>query len=108
MMGLEPSTFCMANASSSSRPFAQTPRLQDVPENRANATAPERTPNLAILATEAHPQSERNCVVWAGRSDAARTRSSARRIVGVSGSSSSESGFGGRAPQERIAVRQPV
>jgi hypothetical protein len=31
------------------------------------------------------------------RSEAARTRSSARRIVGVSGSSSSESGFGGRA-----------
>jgi hypothetical protein len=65
-MGLEPTTFCMANASSSSRPFApvrSNARLQDVPENRANATAPERTPNLAILATEAHPQGERNCVV---------------------------------------------
>ena len=35
-----------------SRPFAQTARLQGFPYKRANGTEPERTPNLAILATE--------------------------------------------------------
>jgi len=52
MMGLEPTTFCMASARGRSLPFAQGPCLQGFPYKRANATEPERTPNLAILATE--------------------------------------------------------
>src|SRR5687768_14851199 len=52
MKGLEPSTFCMANASDRSRPFAQTSCLQPFQSERANKTEPERTPNLAILATD--------------------------------------------------------
>jgi hypothetical protein len=54
MMGLEPTTFCMANASDGSRPFApvRSNRLfAAVPLQRANGSEPERTPNLAILAT---------------------------------------------------------
>jgi hypothetical protein len=35
-----------------SRPFAQTGCFQRFPFKSANATEPERTPNLAILATE--------------------------------------------------------
>jgi hypothetical protein len=34
------------------RPFAQTACLWGLPSKRANATEPERTPNLAILATD--------------------------------------------------------
>jgi hypothetical protein len=56
MMGLEPTTFCMASASDRSRPFARV-RSNGVfaassPE-RASAREPERTLNLAILATPA-------------------------------------------------------
>jgi hypothetical protein len=53
MMGLEPTTFCMANARDRSHLFApvRSNRLfPAVPLRRANATEPERTPNLAILA----------------------------------------------------------
>jgi hypothetical protein len=35
-----------------SLPFAQTGSLQGFPRNRPNASEPERTPNLAILATQ--------------------------------------------------------
>jgi hypothetical protein len=55
MMGLEPTTFCMASASIRSRPFASVrsnASIASPPDNRTNATEPERTPNLAILATE--------------------------------------------------------
>jgi hypothetical protein len=52
MKGLEPSTFCMANESGSSRPFAQNRHLQRLRHKRANASERERTPNLANLATE--------------------------------------------------------
>jgi Ion channel len=55
MMGLEPTTFCMASASGRSLLFAPVRsigRLQRFPSQRANKTEPERTPNLAILATE--------------------------------------------------------
>jgi len=54
MMRLEPTTFCMANASdvrTRSRPCAQSALFAASSSERANATAPERTPNLAILAT---------------------------------------------------------
>jgi hypothetical protein len=55
MLGLEPTTFCMANASDRLLPFAPVRSnpapLRDFPFERANATEPERTPNLAILAT---------------------------------------------------------
>jgi hypothetical protein len=54
MKGLEPSTFCMANASDRSLLFAsvRSNRLfSGFPIGRANASEPERTPNLAILAT---------------------------------------------------------
>src|SRR5712691_9024713 len=54
MMGLEPTTFCRATASERSHPFAGV-RSNTVfargLSGRANATEPERTPNLAILAT---------------------------------------------------------
>ena len=59
-MGLEPTTFCMANESGSSRPFApvRSNRLfAALPSKRANATEPERTPNLAILATASGAES---------------------------------------------------
>jgi hypothetical protein len=53
-MGLEPTTFCMANESERSHPFAPVRSnrlLPGFPVGRANATARERTSNLAILAT---------------------------------------------------------
>jgi hypothetical protein len=51
MMGLEPTTFCMARASdcSRSRPFAQTACLHSLPPEGANASEPERTPTLPFL-----------------------------------------------------------
>jgi hypothetical protein len=55
MMGLEPTTSCMASASDRSLPFApvRSNRLRaGLPSTRANGSEPERTPNLAILATE--------------------------------------------------------
>src|SRR6266540_712082 len=55
MMGLEPTTFCMANASDRSRPFAPVRSnscFAGFAYRRVNGSAPERTPNLAILATE--------------------------------------------------------
>jgi hypothetical protein len=55
MMGLEPTTFCMASARERSRAFAPVRSnrlLAAVSVQRANSTEPERTPNLAILATE--------------------------------------------------------
>jgi hypothetical protein len=58
MIGLEPTTFCMASARdvrTRSRPFAQTGLIPGSSSERANATEPERTTNLAILAT---PRSE--------------------------------------------------
>jgi hypothetical protein len=60
MMGLEPTTFCMANASERSRPFAWVRSswyLQAFRFWRANGSEPERTPNLAILATGAVDES---------------------------------------------------
>jgi hypothetical protein len=54
-MGLEPTTFCMASASSRSPPCApvRSNRLfAGLPSKQANATEPEPTPNLAIPATE--------------------------------------------------------
>jgi hypothetical protein len=53
MMGLEPTTFCMANARdvrTRSHPFAQTVCFPASSSARPNATEPERTANLAILA----------------------------------------------------------
>ena len=48
--GLEPSTFCMANASDRSRPFAPVRSNGLFAGVRVQASEPERTPNLAILA----------------------------------------------------------
>jgi hypothetical protein len=42
-----------------SRLFAQTEGLQRFPYERANETEPERTPNLAILATESVADNDR-------------------------------------------------
>ncbi len=53
-MGFEPTTFCMANARGRSLTFApvRSNRLfAGPPYKRANGSEPERTPNLAILAT---------------------------------------------------------
>jgi hypothetical protein len=53
-MGLEPTTFCMANARGRSHTFAtvrSNPLFSPFPIERANASEPERTPNLAILST---------------------------------------------------------
>jgi hypothetical protein len=64
-MGLEPTTFCMASARdvrTRSRPFAQTACLQRLPLKQANQTDPERTPNLAILATTGSRRSARGFV----------------------------------------------
>jgi hypothetical protein len=45
------------SAGSRSHPFAQTGCLQAFPNKRANGSGPERTPNLAILATQIGPRS---------------------------------------------------
>jgi hypothetical protein len=61
MKGLEPSTFCMANARDRSLPFASVRSnrcLQGFTFTRANVSEPERTPNLAILATASGAESE--------------------------------------------------
>jgi len=61
MKGLEPSTFCMASASHRALPFAPVrfnPLFAGISHKRANATEPERTPNLAILATGQAPNPE--------------------------------------------------
>jgi hypothetical protein len=53
-MGLEPTTFCMASARhvrTRARPFVHTVCFAASSSARANASEPERTPNLAILAT---------------------------------------------------------
>jgi hypothetical protein len=53
MMGLEPTTFCMAvlaTVRTRSRPFAQTTRLQRLWVGRANVSELERTSTAAIAA----------------------------------------------------------
>src|SRR5438093_1691022 len=53
MMGLEPTTFCMAELAgvrARSRRIAETCRLQRLRFGRANATEPERTLSAAIAA----------------------------------------------------------
>ena len=50
MMGLEPTTFCMAKAGERSLEFAETFYLQRRRVGRANASEPERTPSAAIAA----------------------------------------------------------
>jgi hypothetical protein len=58
MMGLEPTTFCMANASGRSLPFRPVRSngvFAALPRKQANRSEPERTPNLAILATGQAP-----------------------------------------------------
>jgi hypothetical protein len=50
-MGREPPTFCVANARCRSGPFASV-RSNQVFAGLRNTTEPERTPNVAILATE--------------------------------------------------------
>jgi hypothetical protein len=53
MMGLEPTTFCMAKAGGRLRTFArfaETCRLRGLRASRANASEPERTPSAAIAA----------------------------------------------------------
>jgi hypothetical protein len=100
MMGLEPTTFCMANASSGSRPFARSLKRLDCrtfPRIERTRPHPSERRTLPFLPRKRTHRASGTVSSSAGRSEAARTRSSARRIVGVSGSSSSESGFGGRA-----------
>ena len=80
MMGREPTTFCMASASdvrARSSPFARDRLFPGSSCGRANATAPERTPSLAILATRlgspaaaasAHPGREPQAATsWSGQ-----------------------------------------
>jgi hypothetical protein len=58
MKGLEPSTFCMASASDRSLPFASVRSNRPIAgflSERANGSEPERTANLAILATGSAP-----------------------------------------------------
>jgi hypothetical protein len=53
MKGLEPSTFCMANARDRPHPFASVRSnhcLQRLRVGRANRREPERTPSAAIAA----------------------------------------------------------
>ena len=53
MMGLEPTTFCMARTgrrSSQFAPFAETFCSQRLRVGRANASEPDRTSNAAIAA----------------------------------------------------------
>jgi len=52
MKGLEPTTFCMASASGRSLPFAPVRSNWPFAEVFVRASEPERTPNLAILATD--------------------------------------------------------
>jgi hypothetical protein len=92
MKGLEPSTFCMANASDRSLLFAsvrQTGCLQRFPCERANKTEPERTPNLAILATDSGAE--------AGLGEFLRDRSAVR-----------ENSIGRRPVTPEVAGSSPV
>jgi hypothetical protein len=69
MMGLEPTAFCMASERSVRIGFAPVRSnglLAGLPSKRANASAPERTPNLAILATELRPVRLRATSGWGG------------------------------------------
>ncbi len=97
-----------------SRPFAQTTCLQGFPCKRANGSEPERTPNLAILATESgvepglgDPPRDHSCAFSDNaRQTCAATRESpcsraSRKASGVL----SESGPHGHNAWER--VRQP-
>lgn len=52
MMGLAPTTFCMANANDRSRPFASVRSNHLFPGLSVQASERERTLKLAILATE--------------------------------------------------------
>jgi hypothetical protein len=67
MMGLEPTTFCMASASDRSRPFAQSACFGGVGFDERTRMNPERTPNLAILATPARDKTSRKPVLGLGR-----------------------------------------
>jgi hypothetical protein len=85
-MGLEPTTFCMASARdvrASSRPFAQSVLFAGSSPERANASEPERTPNLAILATASSAVKSAPAAVSAcAWGEAKATRSSAMRVAG--------------------------
>jgi hypothetical protein len=71
-MGLERTTFCMGAAVRfCSHPFPQRRYLQWLRSKRANASEPERTPNLAILATEPGARNHRS------------RRTSAARLGGI-------------------------
>jgi hypothetical protein len=71
MKGLEPTTFCMANASERSPPFAAV-RSEGYSAalslRPANGREPERTLNLAILATTGPGDDVQMCAVSFDRS----------------------------------------
>jgi hypothetical protein len=94
MMGLEPTTFCMAmlaTVRTRSRPFAQTTCLQRLRVGRANGSEPQRTPSAAIAAiviaawsSRDESKVRRNCVsVLATKIpiDDGRMRAASRRVL---------------------------
>jgi hypothetical protein len=71
MMGLEPTTFCMADASERSQPFAAVRSeayFAALSLRPANGREPERTLNLAILATTGPGDDVQMCAVSFDRS----------------------------------------
>ena len=49
--GLGPTTFCMANASDCSHPFAESPYLQVILKTERTQPEPERTTSVTIVTT---------------------------------------------------------
>jgi hypothetical protein len=89
-----------------SRPFAQTVRLQTFSWKRANASAPGRTSNFAILATDSGTEFALASLTASGRGCRRRPASAApdrRRVVARTGRGSS-SGQRGREAGPRAHI----
>jgi hypothetical protein len=94
MMGLEPTTFCMASASDvrvRSLEFAQEHRFPGPLRSGANPSEPERTPNLAILATlQDQPEFEHSRTDWLRRQHRVPAGHTRRRHSSLGGISPDE------------------
>ena len=85
MMGVEPTTFCMANASDLSRPFApvrSNRRFAGSPSTRANGSEPERTTSVTIVTTRPTPVRSNHSAPFASASPrGSRTNSPDHGVV---------------------------
>ena len=111
MKGLEPSTFCMASARdvrTRSRPCAQSAMFAGSSSERANASEPERTSILAILATprsgsEPHPSQLHHDAGGICTRDLASLAASSERTLAHAGRVCPETGVGSWRVYEEVA-----